>query len=162
MGSNKVHNCREKKWQQSAKTKTARQTLQLKDKEWDTEREREKEWKISRHNVLDVFLPSLRYQPFNGFGNTSTVHSNRTWLSTGAPTTWLTAFTLGGTDCCFFLWGRKERKKEVVYIKLKQRIENKKQNTQHTIKTHNCSCKRSKVGAEFARKIESKQREQTS
>lgn len=34
----------------------------------------------------DDNLPSFRYQPFNGFGKTSTRHCSVTWLSTGAPT----------------------------------------------------------------------------
>lgn len=42
-------------------------------------------------------IPSLRYQVFSGLAKASTMHCNRTWLSTGAATNWLTALTVGGT-----------------------------------------------------------------
>lgn len=42
-------------------------------------------------------IPSVLYQVFSGLGKASTMHCNRTWLSTGAATMWFTALTDGGT-----------------------------------------------------------------
>lgn len=44
-----------------------------------------------------ITIPWLRYQVFSGLAKASTMHCNRTWLSTGAPTNWFTALTDGGT-----------------------------------------------------------------
>lgn len=43
-------------------------------------------------------VPSFLYQPFNGFGNASTIHCKRTFASTGDPTKVFGAFTDGETD----------------------------------------------------------------
>lgn len=60
------------------------------------------------------YLPSWRYHVLSCFGNASTMHCKRTWLSTGAATNWLTVFTDGGT--ARKNWENKKKKKKKKWI----------------------------------------------